>query len=84
MCRAGSQQVLSIGSETYHAFYITSQVQKTTAIGMGRPLRQDFFTGFVKISRVTLIMVGGIEPPNPLGSYAPWFRGLKQMTKNKY
>jgi len=66
MSRAGSQKFLSIGSETYHAFFVTSQ--KTTAIGRGRPLRQDSFTGFVKISRGHSNHGWGQRAPNPLGS----------------
>jgi len=40
---------------------------ETTVVGDGYPLHQNMLVGFVKISQVTVTLVGGIKTPGPPG-----------------
>jgi len=45
--------------------------RQSRRVGVGYPLRQNLLVGFVKITLVTLVVVGGPDPRTSPASYAP-------------
>ena len=47
------------------------KLRQSRGVGVGYPLRQNLLVGFVKITLVTLVVVGGPDPWTSPASYAP-------------